>query len=239
MDNDSRRKTTSGATQNSAGAGMSLEALREMFKRPPRYQRGEEVDRPLVQPTVKDPRGALIKIRAGKNDLEIKEELLELAQDLGWPSDVELHVDFGRHFRGRTKRTGWILLDGKYRETIFITSLDHVAITYCVPPHPNFQDGNVQRFMGMDVGKGGDVTAVTVAKREDGTMMVEDITKIDRAAAIAKKAVEIASAMGVSVREASEAINAATSAGPSVKDAITASTEFNKTLKRIEGLGRG
>jgi len=196
---------------------MGLEEMRAMFKKPPK----PPPERPatLRQPTVADSRGTLVKVRADKEHKGVKQELWEVAQDLGWPEDVNL----------RTSRPdGWSISDGKgARGSVIIISSDAVGITYCVPPHPSFQDDGVQRFVGMDFGgKDGDFTAVTIAKHEDGTLVVEDV--------IQEKAKEIATAMGTSVSEAGRAIKAAMG---SFGGAVASAAEFEKSMAAIRKMG--
>lgn len=226
MANGTNRKTTAGATRDSVSAGMGLEEMRAMFKKPPK----PPLERPatLRQPTVADSRGTLVKVRADKEHKGVKQELWEVAQDLGWPEDVNLQESHPR--RGRTSRPdGWLISDGKgARGSVIIISSDAVGITYCVPPHPSFQDDDgVQRFVGMDFGgKDGDFTAVTIAKHEDGTLVAEDV--------IQEKAKEIATAMGTSVSEAGRAIKAAMG---SFGGAVASAAEFEKSMAAIRKMG--
>ena len=125
---------------------MPLDEMRAMFKKPPKppLQRTGT----LRQPTVSDSRGTLIKVRADKEHNGAKQELWEVAQDLGWPEDVNIQVKYAR--RGRTSRPdGWSISDGKgARGEIITISSDAVGITYCVPPHPSFQDDDgIERFV--------------------------------------------------------------------------------------------
>lgn len=189
---------------------MSLDRLRGLFKGhngttlapDGRVQDGQGE---LQQPIMADSRGVLVRVPTGD---EIPQKVLEaVAWDLGWSENVKLSARFiGRH--GSAGPPNYVLLDdGASPATILVISRDPVAVTYCVPWHPSHPDhprnrGEMKRFTGMDVGKDGDMTAVTISSK-DGVHTVEDVEHI-KAEDVVEHFHEAAKEAGITIVEASE-----------------------------------